>query len=80
MDVEKLNAEVERNYDAFQRSMSSFMPEHYRQYALLRHGRVVDFFADAERAEECGEHFADGIYSIQLVDPEPINLGLYSNG
>ena len=79
MDVKRLNAEVERNYDAFQRSMGSFLPDHYRQYALLRHGRIVDFFSDAERAEERGEQFVDGLYSIQLVDPEPINLGLYSS-
>ncbi|MDQ3145117.1 MAG: hypothetical protein M3Q57_09625 [Pseudomonadota bacterium] len=80
MDAHRLTAEVERNYDFFQRSMSGFLPDHYREYALLRHCEVVGFFADAGKAEERGETFADGLYSIQLVDPEPVNLGLYSNG
>ena len=44
------------------------------------HRELVDFFANARDAETQGEKFEDGLYSIQLVDPEPVNLGLYSNG
>lgn len=78
--MDALSLEVDRNYDFFQRSMSRFLPQHYRQYALLRHRKVVGFFADAGKAEAAGEKFGDGVYSIQLVDPDPVNLGLYSNG
>ena len=78
--MDALTIEVDRNYDFFQRSMTRYLPEHLGEYALLRHAEVVDFFADARIAEARGETFADGLYSIQLVDPEPVNLGLYSNG
>lgn len=78
--MDALSAEVDRNYDFFQRSMSRYLPEHYGEYALLRHAELIDFFPDAGQAEARGERFEDGLYSIQLVDPEPVNLGLYSNG
>jgi hypothetical protein len=80
MDVRELTVEVDRNYDYFQRHMTEYLPAHYGEYALLRHCEVIGFFEDADEAEAEGEQFGDGIYSIQLVDPEPVNLGLYSNG
>ena len=80
MDVRELTAEVDKNYDYFQRHMSEYLPVHYGQYALLRHCEVIGFFEDADEAEARGEQVSDGIYSIQLVDPAPVNLGLYSNG
>jgi hypothetical protein len=80
MDFRKLTAEVDHNYDFFQRHMNDYLPSRFGRYALLRHCEVIDFFDNAVQAEERGEQFADGLYSIQLVDPEPVNLGLYSNG
>ena len=80
MDRDLLAAEVERNYDYFQRHLNEYLPEQFGRYALLRHCEVVGFFDDAREAEERGERFRDSVYSIQLVDPAPVNLGLYSNG
>ncbi len=80
MNVRKLAAEVEHNYDFFQRNMSEYLPKQFGRYALLRHCKIIGFFDNATEAEERGEQFSDGLYSIQLVDPEPVNLGLYSNG
>lgn len=80
MDQAALKTEVDRNYDYFQRHMGEFLPHELGRYALLRHGAVVDFYDDAAAAEARGEKFADRIYSIQLVDPAPVNLGCFSNG
>ena len=80
MDHVALAREVDRNYDYFQRHMSKFLPMELGRYALLRHGKIVGFFADATEAEARGEQFADRFYSIQLVDPSPVNLGCYSSG
>jgi len=80
MNIRRLAEEVDRNYDYFQRHMSEFLPAEYGRYALLRAEQVVGFFESADAAEERGERFGDGIYSIQLVDPAPINLGAFSNG
>lgn len=80
MSIQTLAEEVDRNYDFFQRHMSEYLPCEFGRYALLRHGQIVGFFDSADVAEERGEQFEDGIYSIQLVDPAPINLGAFSNG
>ncbi len=80
MNARKLCVEVEHNYDFFQRHMSEYLPTQFGRYALLRHRKIIDFFDDAAQAEERGEQFPDGLYSIQLVDPAPVNLGLFSNG
>ncbi len=80
MNMSALAAEVDRNYDFFQRHMAEYLPREFGRYALLRGAQVVGFFGSADAAEERGEEFGDGIYSIQLVDPAPINLGAFSNG
>lgn len=80
MNLRALAEEVDRNYDYFQRHMAEYLPGEFGRYALLRSGKVAGFFDSADAAEEQGERFGDGIYSIQLVDPAPINLGAFSNG
>ncbi|HET7708567.1 MAG TPA: hypothetical protein VFK50_03415 [Sphingomicrobium sp.] len=80
MNIRALADEVDRNYDFFQRHMTQYLPREFGRYALLRNASLVGFFDSADAAEERGEQFGDGIYSIQLVDPAPINLGAFSNG
>jgi hypothetical protein len=80
MNMRAIAEEVDRNYDYFQRHMTEFLPHELGRYVLLRGRAVVDFFDSADAAEERGEAFGDGLYSIQLVDPAPINLGAFSNG
>ena len=80
MNMRALADEVDRNYDFFQRHMSEYMPLQFGRYALIRSQEIVGFFDSADAAETRGERFRDGIYSIQLVDPAPINLGAFSNG
>jgi len=80
MNMRAIADEVDKNYDYFQRHMTEYLPREFGRYALLRGRQVVGFFDSADAAEERGEQFGDGIYSIQLVDPAPINLGAFSNG
>jgi hypothetical protein len=80
MDMRAIANEVDRNYDFFQRHMAEYLPGQLGRYALLRARAIVGFFNSADAAEERGEQFGDGLYSIQLVDPAPINLGAFSNG
>lgn len=80
MNMRAIAEEVDRNYDYFQRHMTDYLPREFGRYALLRSERIVGFFDSADAAEERGEQFGDGIYSIQLVDPAPVNLGAFSNG
>jgi len=80
MDVERQKLEVDRNYDAFTRMLGKLLPQHRDQLALMRDGEVVGFFGKPREAREAGERmFTDGIFSIQEVTDEPIDLGFWSH-
>jgi hypothetical protein len=80
MDVERQRQEVDRNYDAFMRMLASLLPEHRDEYALMRDSEIVAFFAKPGDANRAGvERFPDGIFSIQEVTDEPIDLGFWSH-
>jgi hypothetical protein len=80
MYQERQKLEVDRNYDAFVRSLSTILNEHRGEYALMRHGKIVDYFDRPGAANVAGcERFKDGLYSIQEVTDEPIDLGFWSN-
>jgi len=80
MDIERQKQEVDRNYDIFMRQLADLLPEHRDQYALMREGEIVGFFDKPGDANVAGtERFEDGIYSIQAVTDEPIDLGFFSH-
>lgn len=73
-------AEIEANYDFFQRSLGDWLCKHEGQFALLRRRKLVDFFDAAWKADQAGlARFPDGLFSIQQVDDEPVELGIYAN-
>ena len=72
--------EVDRNYDAFVRALAAILPQHRGQYALMRKGEIVDYFDRPGPANVAGcKRFKDGLFSIQEVTDEPIDLGFWSN-
>ena len=76
-----LQSEIARNFDHFQRMLATFLQTQRDRYALLHEGAVVAFFDTPGDADlEGTRRFDDGIYSIQQVTDEPVNLGLYANG
>lgn len=80
MDTGRQRAEVERNYDAFVRLLGSIIANHRDELALMRDGRIIGYFdrpGDAHRAGMA--QFPDGIFSIQEVTDEPIDLGFWSH-
>lgn len=80
MDHARQKLEVDNNYDVFMRALGSLLAEHRDQLALMRDGQIVGFFdkpADAYRAGV--ERFPDGVFSIQEVTDEPIDLGFWSH-
>jgi hypothetical protein len=77
---ERQRLEVDRNYDAFVRVLGSILPEHRDQLALMKDGRIVAYFEKPGEAYRVGlERFPDGIFSIQEVTDEPIDLGFWSH-
>lgn len=80
MDRAALQTEIAHNFDAFQRTLAALLPLQKNRFALLRHGKVVSFFDRPGAADADGaRRFSDGIYSIQQVTDEPVDLGLYAN-
>jgi hypothetical protein len=80
MDVERQQREVDRNYDAFMRILGSILQDLRDQLALMREARIVGYFATPREALRAAtERFPDGIFSIQEVTDEPIDLGFWSH-
>jgi len=80
MDAARQKLEVDQNYDAFMRMLASLLPEHRDEYALMRDRKIVGFFKKPGEANRAGvETFTDGIFSIQEVTDEPIDLGFWSH-
>ncbi|HEY6661528.1 MAG TPA: hypothetical protein VIZ66_01265 [Sphingomicrobium sp.] len=80
MDQARQKLEVDHNYDVFVRMLGALLPEHRDQLALMRDGQVVGFYnTPREALKAATEQFADGIFSIQEVTDEPIDLGFWSH-
>jgi hypothetical protein len=76
MSDDVLTQEIDRNFDYFQSRFKDLMATHSGAFVLLRHQRVVGFFDRIEdAAREAQTRFSDRIYSIQVVEPEPVDLG-----
>lgn len=80
MNQESLEQEIARNFDYFQRTLSEHLRAHAGRFALIKRQRVHGYFASPGEADREGwSRFGDGIYSIQQITPEPVELGLYAN-
>lgn len=72
--------EVDLNYEAFQKELPRLLHEHRGKFALLKDGRIINFFSSAEDARNAAASFIpDGLYSIQQVTDMPVNLGFYTH-
>ena len=72
-------AEIDRNLERFLQLLPSLLAEHDGQYALLRHGAVVEYHTCALDAQIAGNRrFEDRMFSIQQVANVPAELGHYS--
>lgn len=71
--------EVDRNYAAFSQMLPELTAEHGETFALMKGGRVLGFFKNAEEARTYAvASIEDGLYSIQFVSREPIDLGFFT--
>lgn len=80
MDIARQREEVDRNYDVFARLLGTLLIDHRDQLALMRDGKVVGIYGTPREALQAAtEKFPDGIFSIQEVTDEPIDLGFWSH-
>lgn len=76
-----LQEQVDRNYEAFTKELPTLLTTHRGKFALMRDGKIVDFFDTARDAHVAGRELfkADGLYSVQEVVDTPVDLGFFSH-
>lgn len=78
--AQRTAAQVDINYEAFQKILPTLLPERLNEYALMKDGAVVDFFATAMEAYGAGkERLGLGNFSMQKVIDRPVDFGFYSH-
>jgi hypothetical protein len=71
---------LEINYRAFVRLLPELLPDHEGQYALMRDGRVVRYFASPRGALLAGRaRFTDDLFSVQEVRRSQADFGWFSH-
>jgi hypothetical protein len=74
-----LQAEIDRNFEAFQEELPKLSAYHGK-YALLRHGKIVTFYDTIGDAVSTGKAmYDDKLFSVQLVTTQPVDLGFLSH-
>ena len=64
-----IRSEIDTNFDAFQRQLYASLKSHRGEFALLRHGQIIDFFEYPGAALIAGkQRFPDALFSIQEVN------------
>ena len=72
--------EVEANYEAFRARFDELCREHPGEYALMRGGKIVEFFQAFNDAVKTGRLlYGDGVFSVQKVSQEKLDLGYWNH-
>lgn len=75
-----IRSEIDSNFDAFQRHLNVSLASHRGEFALLRNGQIVEYFDRPGAAlVAANQLFPDQLFSIQEVNDEPIDLGVWSH-
>lgn len=75
--------QIEMNYKAFEEMLSSIIVEHRNKHALMKDGKIIEYFDTSRDALIAGELlygnlYEQGRYSVQRVTDEVINLGFWA--
>lgn len=82
MDTKRtaIQEEVDRNFEEFEKLLPTIIGLHRDKFALMKDGKILEYFSSAEDARAAASTFIkDGIYSIQHVTDNSINLGFFNN-
>lgn len=72
--------EVDNNYEAFRALLPGLVNDHAGKFVVMRHKKPVEFFDTARDALVFGNRaFNDGIFSVQEVTTNIIDLGWFSH-
>lgn len=75
-----IQEEVDNNFEEFGKLLPSILPAHRGKFALMRAGQIMGYYSSAADARAAADMaFKDGLFSIQHVTEQSINLGFYTD-
>ena len=78
--VKILQAEVDRNFEAFKKQLPDLLKTSAGKYALLRDQQVIEVFDSASDAQKYAlAQYPDGRCSIQHISDHIADLGYFSH-
>jgi len=67
---------LDANFAAFKKVLPEIINQHYNEYALIRNGKIENFYSTPMDAYVTGERFfPDEVFSIQKVSTAKLDLG-----
>lgn len=76
---DRYQQEVDRNYEEFQKMLPNLLAIYRDKYALMKDGNILGYYSTAQDAAMAAQAFiSDGVFSIQQVTSEAINLGFFT--
>jgi hypothetical protein len=77
--MSRIQEEVDRNYEEFIKELPNIIRDHRGQYALMKNGKIINYFSTAADARMAAEAFIkDDLFSIQQVTDAPVDLGYFN--
>lgn len=77
---DRQRAEVEGNYEAFEKALPELMAQNPGGYAVYRHRALISVFDSFSSAlTYCVSQYSDRLFSIQEISDEPLSLGWLSS-
>jgi hypothetical protein len=73
-------AEVDRNFDVFEKRLPKLLQTNANEFALMRTGEIIEFFEDSSDALAAGRaRFGSLPFSVQHVSDRQVDLGFFSH-
>ena len=80
MDHSAIQAEVDKNYEAFQKLLPELIEEHNGRFALMRGKKVEQIFDSVHDAVVFAkEKYDDDLFSVQKISEQAVDLGFFSH-
>ena len=80
MDHSAIQAEVDKNYEAFQKLLPELIEKHNGRFALMRGKKMVHIFDSVHDAVVFAkEKYDDDLFSVQKISNQAADLGIFSH-
>lgn len=79
--TDNIQKQIENNYKAFCEQLPSILVSRRGKFALMRDGKIIEFFDTARDAFVAGQKLfsEDKLFSVQEVIEVPVDLGFFSH-